>query len=1012
MMRPVLILLGILFLAGFSFAATYEATRDAGCVASPDGSFGTIQEAVDAASDGDTVIVCNDGFYVENVVVDVEINLYGDSAETPVVTLSQSAPVINVSASNVNISNFTVSGPNDVTPYACGLYIRDAMNVTVEDFVATDSRFGVCVYDSVTSFITFNRLTSYDNGYANVLLSHIFQTRGPIAVYFNDSAIYESRYGIWLNRTDTVHVNNSAFYNINSFTPTTPGGSLDTGAILARSQVLNLIIHNNQFYDNYVSIGMGCDESELPCVKGGQEVLIGALISENEFGNHGLASILADVDGTADHLWMIRDNNFYGETPVHIYTDDLRNSTIMDNNFTSAGVVCIITEDSSWITYDSNRVEQCFMGMVMRDGNRNFNITNNFFNDSYFNFGFMALDPQDYYHNISTDNIIDTRPIYYFVEGSTGDGFTNYNPVPVQAGYVGVIATDNAVMHDMWDIGHNVNGVVVLNSSNVSIRSFRTIANFWGAYLGLFNSTVQDFSISDSHFRGISGLAAGYTEYLNCGLLTWGADTQYTNLLLNDHEICYYMALNFGPPTGTQDVINLTISYTHPTTERPLSGAINYQNFQFTGAGGVSYLIRDDFDFLTSLTRNLAIGPDFVSVDTDNPLTDPGFQNPANVTLLTAACPHTYYSAAGFPEDFDSVKAGGEFEPNVTMNCTGGLSTFEVAGFSGYAAEGPEGADDPDDSKSIELDYERMDCPENGVELRAQNGGILSMVEYRVLFNGLHYKTLLDRPGEYDLMLSAEGNYTVTAKKTGYDSDSVSFAFELCEEEEETHLSCLNNACVVVSGAGSDSCSSDSDCAPPIIYECTSDDDCADAYYCDIPLGQGGGSCKPVTGDCGYAANHKWVMYECGNETNCPLCPGDEICLNNTCVLRDIEGPDEGFVGDKAKVNATEDGGACAYCDVEIEFPDGKKVMGKTDANGQLDVPLDLKGQYAISLLGPDGYRLKTITVDSLPVEPAVDEPTPAVVQDEEFPMLWLILLLVAIVIIIAYSRRKKGKRK
>ena len=75
-------------------------------------------------------------------------------------------------------------------------------------------------------------------------------------------------------------------------------------------------------------------------------------------------------------------------------------------------------------------------------------------------------------------------------------------------------------------------------------------------------------------------------------------------------------------------------------------------------------------------------------------------------------------------------------------------------------------------------------------------------------------------------------------------------------------------------------------------------------------------------------------------------------------------------------------------------------------------IPLDLKGQYAISLVGPDGYRLKTITVDSLPVEPAVDEPTPSVVQDEEFPLLWLILLLVAIAIIIAYSRRRKGKRK
>lgn len=1014
MARAVLVLLGILMLASFSFSATYEATRDAGCVVSPDDSFGTIQEAVDAASDGDTVIVCNDGFYVENVVVDVEINLFGDSAETPVVTLSQSAPVINISAANVNISNFTVSGPNDVTPYACGLYIRDAMNVTVEDFTATDSRFGVCVYDSITSFITFNRLTSYDNGYANVLLSNMLQNRGPIAVYFNDSAIYESRYGFWLNRTDTVHINNSAIYGHNANPPTTPGGSLDTGGIVARSQVLSLTVHNNQLYDNYVSMGMGCDEPELPCVKGGQEVLIGALISENEFGNQGLASILADVDGTADNLWMIRDNNFYGQTPIHIYTDDLRNSTIMSNNFTAAGVACIITEDSRWITYDSNLVGTCFMGMVLRDGNRNFNITNNVFNDSYFNFGFMALDPQDFYHNISTDNAVNGNPIYYFVEGSTGDGFTTYNPVPPQAGYVGVIATDNAVLHDMFDIGHNVNGMVVLNSTNVSIRGFRSIANFWGAYYGVFDSSIEDVIITDSHFRGISGMAAGFTDYINCGLLTWGANTEYTNLLLNDHEICYYIAFNFGPPMGSLSATNFTMSYTHPTTERPLSGAVNYPEFRLADTGGSSYLISEDFDFLGPMVKNLAIGPDFVSVDTDNPATDPDFTGPANVSLLTSGCPQTYYYAAGFPEDFESVKAGGEFEPNMTMNCTGGLSTFEATGFSGYAAESLEGENDTDDSKDIMLSYKRLDCPENGVMLSAKDGSdILNNVEYRVLFNGLLYETLTGKPGSYKLELDSEGDYVVTAKKTGYNADSLSFSFELCEEDAEKHLACRNNACVKVLGAGNDSCSSDSDCAIPPDYECTSDSDCSDAYYCDIPLGESGGSCKPVTGSCGYAASHAWSMYECGNESGCPECPGDKICVNHTCVLRDIEGPDEGFVGDKAKFKVTEDDEPCAFCDVEVELPDGTIIQGQTDSQGYISIPLEFEGLYAVSTLDPLGmFRIKTITLQSLPVEPALDEPTPSVVQDEEFPIIWLILLLIAVALLIAYSRRKKGKKK
>ncbi|CAD7769264.1 hypothetical protein FHEFKHOI_00572 [Candidatus Methanoperedenaceae archaeon GB50] len=68
----------------------------------------TIQAAVDAAIDGDTIEV-RGGTYVENVDVDKQVTLIGKGAdEVTVRAASTSDHVFNVTADWVNISGFTV----------------------------------------------------------------------------------------------------------------------------------------------------------------------------------------------------------------------------------------------------------------------------------------------------------------------------------------------------------------------------------------------------------------------------------------------------------------------------------------------------------------------------------------------------------------------------------------------------------------------------------------------------------------------------------------------------------------------------------------------------------------------------------------------------------------------------------------------------------------------------------------------------------------------------------------
>ena len=79
----------------------------------------TIQEAVNAASPGDTVFVRN-GTYYENVVVNKTISLFGQDAESTILDGNATSDCVNIAADYVKISGFTIrnGGSRPYTAYA------------------------------------------------------------------------------------------------------------------------------------------------------------------------------------------------------------------------------------------------------------------------------------------------------------------------------------------------------------------------------------------------------------------------------------------------------------------------------------------------------------------------------------------------------------------------------------------------------------------------------------------------------------------------------------------------------------------------------------------------------------------------------------------------------------------------------------------------------------------------------------------------------------------------------
>ena len=85
------------------------------------GNYTKIQDAIDEASDGDTVFVYDDSSpYYEKLVVDKSINLIGEDKYTTIIDGRNSGVVVQITADRVNISEFEIqNGYNAIEIKEC-----------------------------------------------------------------------------------------------------------------------------------------------------------------------------------------------------------------------------------------------------------------------------------------------------------------------------------------------------------------------------------------------------------------------------------------------------------------------------------------------------------------------------------------------------------------------------------------------------------------------------------------------------------------------------------------------------------------------------------------------------------------------------------------------------------------------------------------------------------------------------------------------------------------------------
>jgi len=93
-----------------------------------------IQELIDAASPGDTIIIPS-GIYHENILINKSITIFGENDKTTIIDGSEKGDVVNISANNVNIGRFT---------------IQNGRTIQTGEYTLAE-KFGIKVYGSNTT---------------------------------------------------------------------------------------------------------------------------------------------------------------------------------------------------------------------------------------------------------------------------------------------------------------------------------------------------------------------------------------------------------------------------------------------------------------------------------------------------------------------------------------------------------------------------------------------------------------------------------------------------------------------------------------------------------------------------------------------------------------------------------------------------------------------------------------------------------------------------------------------
>jgi len=346
----------------------------------------TIQDAINDATDGDTIIV-NDGTYNENVDVDKSVILRSEngSTKTAVTAKYSETSVFYISTDNVTINGFNVTGTTSIT---AGIYLYSSNNHTITNNDVSGNYYGIVLGSSQNNKLTNNKVNSNDmygialggsnnntlinNNISNTSNNHgIYLLGSDYNILTSNTVCGNDAYGIYLDTSsnntltsNTVSENNEYGIRLlsssnNILTGNTASSNSVSGIYLANSSFNTLTenIASQNEYDAGSAAGFYILESD-------NNILVSNIANYNKDGNvapleSSLDSVVSPQDGIASPGYScgyyfdssdnttLTDNTAIGNDDYAFYSRSSTNSTVDKLEFTNSSMQMSFVTDTS-----------------------------------------------------------------------------------------------------------------------------------------------------------------------------------------------------------------------------------------------------------------------------------------------------------------------------------------------------------------------------------------------------------------------------------------------------------------------------------------------------------------------------------------------------------------------------------------------------------------------------------------------------------------------------------------
>jgi internalin A len=433
----------------------------------PAADFVTIQEAVDAASSGDTIIVYP-GTYTENVDVNKDhLTIRSESgAEATIVRAANPDDhVFNVNTDWVNITGFTVKNPTGTG--RAGIYLYYASHCTVSDNNAMNNTVGIWLIHSSNNDLINN---SVSNNHAQ----GIFLSSSASNTITNNN-VSNNQYGIYLDSSSSnILTNNNASNNY-------------AGIFLRDSSNANTITNNNASNNNGGGIYLNYCSSNI--LRNNTMVNDGIVIWGQwlEHWNTHTIDTSNEVNGKPVYYWKNMIGLKVPEGAGQVILANCSQVTVEDQNISQV-IRAIQVAFSNNNTITNNNASNNYVGIELRNSDNNIVTDNNAWNN-YWGIHLLYADSNTITNNNASNNHNGIELALSNNNIITNNDASNNN----ERGIYVSSSNSNNIYVNSFDNTHNVlssSSTTTWNSPEVITYTYNGITytnhlgNYWSDYSG------------------------------------------------------------------------------------------------------------------------------------------------------------------------------------------------------------------------------------------------------------------------------------------------------------------------------------------------------------------------------------------------------------------------------------------------------------------------------------------------------------------------------------------------